>query len=143
MVDTRRDEIGVLARAFERMVGALKEMVGVAERIAAGDLAVAVTPRSERDGMGHALANMVERLSTLVGEVQQSGIQVNTSVNEIAATAKQQQATASEIAATTTEIGATSKEISATSKELVRTMNEVSAVAEQYGRRWRAAGRPA
>ncbi len=67
----------------------------------------------------------------LVGQVQQSGLQVNTSVNEIAATARQQQATATEIAATTTEIGATSKEISATSKELVKTMGEVSSVAEQ------------
>ena len=129
--ESRKDEIGVLARAFDRMVAALKEMVSVAERIAAGDLAVAVKPQSERDVMGNSLANMVERLSTLVGEVHRSGIQVNTTVNEIAATAKEQQATASEIAATTTEIGATSKEISATSKELVRTMNEVSAVAEQ------------
>jgi methyl-accepting chemotaxis protein WspA len=73
---------------------------------------------------------MSEELASLVGQVQQSGVQVNTSVNEIAATAKQQQATASEIAATTIEIGATSREISATSKELVRTMTEVSSVAE-------------
>lgn len=128
---SRKDEIGALAKAFDRMVMSLKEMVGVAERIAAGDLAVQVKPKSGRDVMGNALANMVERLSTLVGEVQKSGIQVNTSVTEIATTAKQQQATASEIAATTTEIGATSKEISATSKELVKTMNEVSVVAEQ------------
>jgi methyl-accepting chemotaxis protein len=129
--ESRKDEIGVLAKAFDRMVTSLREMVSVAERIAAGDLAVAVEPQSERDVMGNALANMVDRLSSLVGEVQKSGIQVNSSVNEIAATAKQQQATASQIAATTTEIGATSKEISATSKELVKTMNEVSAVAEQ------------
>lgn len=128
---SRKDEIGALAKAFDRMVTSLREMVNVAERIAAGDLAVQVKPQSERDVMGNALANMVNRLSTLVGEVQKSGLQVNTSVTEIAATAKQQQATASEIAATTTEIGATSKEISATSKELVRTMNEVSVVAEQ------------
>ena len=128
---SRKDEIGVLARAFARMVAALKDMAGVAERVAAGDLSVAITPRSEVDVMGHALANMVERLCALMGEVQRSGIQVNTSVNEIAATAREQQATASEIAATTIEIGATSREISATSKELVRTMTEVSAVAEQ------------
>jgi methyl-accepting chemotaxis protein WspA len=127
----RADEVGVLARAFDRMVVALNEMVGLAERIAAGDLSVTVRPRSEHDVLGKALANMVERLSSLVSEVQRSGIQVNTSVNQIAATAKQQQATATEIAATTTQIGATSKEISATSKELVRTMNEVSTVAEQ------------
>jgi methyl-accepting chemotaxis protein len=128
---SRKDEIGVLARAFDRMVAALKETVGVAERIAGGDLAVAVVPRSDHDVMGHALANMVARLSALMSEVNRSGIQVNTSVNEIAATAKQQQATASEIAATTTEIGATSKEITATSKELVRTMSEVAAVADE------------
>jgi methyl-accepting chemotaxis protein len=127
----RKDEIGVLAQAFDRMVVALKETAGVAERIAAGDLAVTITPRSERDVLGLALAKMVEKLGSLVREVQHSGIQVNTSVNEIAATAKQQQATASEIAATTTEIGATSREISATSKELVKTMAEVSSVAEQ------------
>ena len=58
---------------FDRMVSALNEMVGVAERIAAGDLAVTVTPRSDGDALGHALANMVERLSALVGEVQRSG----------------------------------------------------------------------
>jgi len=128
---SRHDEIGILAQAFDRNVQALKDMANVAERIAAGDLVVAVNPRSERDVLGHALANMVTRLSSLVGEVQRTGHDVNTSVNEIAGTARQQQTTATEIAATTTQIGATSKEISATSKELVKTMNEVSQVAEQ------------
>jgi methyl-accepting chemotaxis protein WspA len=74
---------------------------------------------------------MADALLRLIGQVQRSGIQVNTSVNEIAATAKEQQATANEIAATTTEIGATAKEINATSKELVKTVNEVTGVAEQ------------
>ena len=74
---------------------------------------------------------MMDDLTTLIGKVQESGLQVNSSVTEIAATAREHQATASEIAATTTEIGATSREISATSKELVRTMNEVSSVTEQ------------
>jgi methyl-accepting chemotaxis protein len=127
----RKDEMGVLADAFDKMVAGLKETVSIAERIAAGDLAVTVTPRSEHDVMGRALAHMIERLSALLGDVQRSGIQVNTSVNEIAATSKQQQATATEVAATTTEISATSKEISATSNALVRTMSEVSHVAEQ------------
>jgi methyl-accepting chemotaxis protein len=130
-VETRRDEIGKLSRALARMAGALKQMAGAAEQIAGGNLAVKVEPQSERDVMGKALGHMVEGLSTLVGQVQRSGIQVNSSLTQIAATAKEQQATASEIAATTTEIGATSREISATSKELVRTMQEVSGVAEQ------------
>jgi len=127
----RKDEIGVLGQAFDQMVAASKEMAGVAERIAAGDLAVVVKPRSERDVLGNALANMVERLSALVGEMQRSGGQVERSAVDIAATARQQQATASEIAATTTEISATSREISATSRELVKTMSEISGVADQ------------
>lgn len=129
--ESRKDELGVLADAFDRMIAKLKEVVGVAENIASGNLAVTVKPRSARDVMGNTFARMIENLSQLVGQVQKSGIQVNTSVTEIAATSKQQQATASEIAATTTEISATSKEISATSKELVRTMDQVSTVADQ------------
>ena len=129
--EQRRDEIGDLAQAFNQMIKASKAMANVAESIAAGNLTVKVNPQSEQDVMGNALATMVERLSALVGQVQKSGIQVNTSVTQIAATGKEQQATASEIAATTTEIGATSREISATSKELVKTMNEVTQVAEQ------------
>jgi methyl-accepting chemotaxis protein WspA len=74
---------------------------------------------------------LLSMLDRLIGQVQQSGVQVNSSATEIAATSKQQQATATEIAATTSEVGATASRISATSKELVRTMDAVSAVADQ------------
>ena len=67
----------------------------------------------------------------LIGQVQKSGVQVNSSATEIAATSKQQQATVTEIAATTAEVGATASRISATSKELARTMAELSEVADQ------------
>jgi methyl-accepting chemotaxis protein WspA len=111
----------------------LQRAVLTAQRIAGGDLAAEIEVRGQ-DETGKLLAalnNMMQSLAKIVGEVQNSGIQVNSSVTAIAATGKEQQATATEIAATTTEIGATSKEISATSRELVKTMNEVSAVAEQ------------
>ena len=127
----RTDEVGVLANAFSRMTASLQQMAKAAEEVAAGNLTVAITPQSARDVVGNALSRMVQRLGLLIGQVQQSGIQVNTSATEIAATAKQQQATANEIFSTTTEIGATSKEISATSKELVKTMQGVVRVAEQ------------
>jgi methyl-accepting chemotaxis protein WspA len=111
----------------------LQRAVQTAQQVAGGDLAAHIDVRTQ-DETGQLLAalkNMMKSLAKIVGDVQSSGIQVNSSVTAIAATGKEQQATASEIAATTTEIGATSKEISATSKELVKTMNEVSAVAEQ------------
>ena len=111
----------------------LKKLSETARLIGDGDLKVRMDFESGNEfGMlANGFNQMVESLVGLVSQVQQSGIQVSTSVHEIAATAKEQQATASEIAATTTEIGATSKEISATSKELVKTMGEVSTVVEQ------------
>lgn len=126
----RRDEVGILAHAFSRMTGSLQQMARGAEEVASGNLSIAIKPQSTKDAVGNALATMVQSLSSLIGQVQKSGIQVNASANEIAATAKQQQATANEIYSTTTEIGATSKEISATSKELVATMKSVTDTAE-------------
>ncbi len=127
----RKDEIGVLARAFDRMITSLREQVLLVQDIADGDLTGSIKPQSANDDMGNALVDMVAHLSGLVSEVHKSGIQVNTSATQISATAREQHSTATEIAATTTEIGATSKEISATSKEMVRTMTEVAAAAEQ------------
>jgi methyl-accepting chemotaxis protein len=69
-------------------------------------------------------------LSEMIGDVQRSGIQLNTSATEISATSREQQTTATEVASTTLEIGATAREISATSKELVRTMHDVTASAD-------------
>lgn len=111
----------------------LKALVGAIDAMRQGDFSrrVEVQRDDEFGALAAGFNRMVDEVTTLVGEVQKSGIQVSTSMTEMAATSRQQQATATEIAATTTEVGATSKEISATSKELLRTIHEVSAVAEQ------------
>jgi methyl-accepting chemotaxis protein WspA len=118
-----------LLRAITRPLGRL---VTVVEGMRTGDLSGRLNiDRSDEFGtLATGFNRMTDELADLVGQVQQSGIQVNTSVNEIASSSKEQQTTASEIAATTLEVGATSLEISATSNALVRTMTEVSAVAE-------------
>lgn len=111
----------------------LSRLVTVLEAMRTGDLSGRLhLDRGDEFGvLATGFNRMTDELARLVGQVQQSGLQVNASITEIAATAKQQQATASEIATTTTEIGATSREISSTSKKLVDTMNDVAAVAEQ------------
>ncbi|MCK0196422.1 methyl-accepting chemotaxis protein [Ancylobacter sp. 6x-1] len=118
---------------FRAITIPLGRLLHMAELMRAGDFRerLSVPHRDEFATLGDGVNAMSDELTALIGQIQKSGIQVNTSITEIAATSKEQQATASEIAATTTEIGATAKEISATSSELVRTMGEVSAVADQ------------
>lgn len=111
----------------------LHRLTRAVEVMAKGDFSerLALARSDEFGVLAQGYDRMGNDLSTLVGQIQTSGIQVNSSINEIAATLREQQATATEIAATTTQIGATSREISATSKELVRTMGAVASGAEQ------------
>ncbi len=111
----------------------LQRLTRAVDVMAKGDFSerLALARSDEFGVLAQGYDRMNVDLSTLVGQIQNSGIQVNSSINELAATLREQQATATEIAATTTEIGATSREISATSKELVRTMGAVATGAEQ------------
>jgi methyl-accepting chemotaxis protein WspA len=110
----------------------MSRVVDTLDVMRAGDLTQRLDIRrtDEFGTLAVGFNRMTDELTALVGQAQQSSLQVTTSVTEIAATSKEQQATASETAATTTEIGATSREIFATSRDLVRTMNEVSAVSD-------------
>jgi len=83
--------------------------------------------------ISQGLDSLASDLKDLVGQVQRSGTQVNSSATDIADTTRQQQGAAAEIAATTTQIGNTSKQISTTSQELLKTLNEVSRGAEETG----------
>ena len=118
--------VSLIQKGFARLMS-------VAEVMSAGDFRqrVEISRRDELGMLGEGINKMADDLTGLIGQVQQSGIQVNSSATEIAATSKQQQATATEIAATTSEVGATASRISATSKELARTVEEVSEVATQ------------
>ncbi len=120
----------VLLRAINIPMQKLLGLLGV---MRSGDFSQRLNlgRRDEFGAMESGFNRMTEELIALVGQAQNSAIQVATSVTEIAATARQQQATATETAATTSEIGATSHQMLATSRDLARTMSEVSIVSDQ------------
>jgi methyl-accepting chemotaxis protein WspA len=73
---------------------------------------------------------MVTYLRDLVGQIQQSGIQVTSSITELAATNKQQEVTANQHAATTSEIAASTTQIAATGAHLLSTMKKVNSLSK-------------
>jgi methyl-accepting chemotaxis protein len=98
-VDIRsRDELGLLGRSFSRMIDYLKESAGTAERIADGDLTVEVTPHSERDALGNALAKMVESLRTVLSRVSSVTTGVSSATQQMAATSDETGRAVNEIA---------------------------------------------
>ncbi len=62
------DEIGALAKAIQTMIENIREQALIAERIAAGDLAVEVKIRSENDILGKKLSEMLKTIKSLIQE---------------------------------------------------------------------------
>ncbi|GAB4525779.1 MAG: hypothetical protein Fur0018_10590 [Anaerolineales bacterium] len=56
--------------AFRRMAGYLQEMAGASSRVASGDLEIVLRPRSARDLLGNALAEMIANLKTSQQRIQ-------------------------------------------------------------------------
>jgi methyl-accepting chemotaxis protein len=63
-----RDELGETAEAFRAMIAYLEEMAEAARRIAAGDLAVDVRAKSDRDALGTAFSAMSVELRDALGD---------------------------------------------------------------------------
>jgi len=87
--------------------------------------------RSETSQLFAAVAVMIHSLENLLGAVNATGEQLQSSAGRIAATARQLEASATQQAASTVEVGATSKEISATAANLADTMGEVLGLANR------------
>jgi methyl-accepting chemotaxis protein WspA len=103
-------------------------VVGVAEKISTGDLTSRVEASGAQDEVGkleNAFRSMTQNLSSLVRQVQQSGIQITSSATQIAASGKELEATIAEQVASTNEVAATAKTIAKTSGQLVKTMDDV------------------
>jgi methyl-accepting chemotaxis protein len=84
-----QDEIGQMARAFERMIAYLNGMAGAAEQIADSDLTVEIEPISDRDELGTAFTRMVTGLRGVVRQVSTNANEVAGSSQEMAIAAEQ------------------------------------------------------
>jgi methyl-accepting chemotaxis protein len=117
-VDTsnREDEVGVLARTFERMTTSLRGMAGVAEQIAEGDLRPNVKPQSEDDVLGNAFARMIDQLRGQTRQLNEGVNVLGSAASEIVAATSQLAASASESAAAVSETTTTVEEVRQTAQ---------------------------
>jgi methyl-accepting chemotaxis protein len=63
-----RDELGEAGEAFREMVAYLEETAAAAKAIAAGDLSVEVEPKSDRDALGLAFAELADEMREALGD---------------------------------------------------------------------------
>ena len=127
----RADEIGELARTFDKMVTYLKEMAGVSESIAGGDLTLEVKPRSSHDTLGNAFARMVEGLAGLVRSVRDASSQVASASNQVAGASDDAAKVGLQASSAIDEVTSTMYEMSVNVQNMVKsTQVQASSVSE-------------
>jgi methyl-accepting chemotaxis protein len=127
----RQDEIGELARTFSKMVNYLKEMAGVSEAIAGGDLTVEVKPRSPQDTLGNAFAKMVEGLGRLVRSVRDASAQVASASGQVANASDDSAKVGLQASSAIDEVTSTMHEMSVNVQNMVKsTQVQASSVSE-------------
>ncbi|HKI26558.1 MAG TPA: methyl-accepting chemotaxis protein [Candidatus Sulfotelmatobacter sp.] len=128
---SRQDELGELARSFARMVVYLKEMAGVSESIAGGDLTVEVKPRSSHDTLGNAFARMVDGLAGLVRSVRDASSQVASASNQVAGASDDSAKIGLQASSAIDEVTSTMHEMSVNVQNMVKsTQVQASSVSE-------------
>lgn len=128
---TYKDEAGQLLAAMQRMVDSSKEMARVATSIAAGDLTVRVTPRSTRDTLGNALAEMVANLTRVISEVRSSAGSLAGASSQVSATSQSLSQGTSEQAASVEEVSAHVERMSGSIVENAESSREMEQTAEK------------
>jgi methyl-accepting chemotaxis protein len=107
------DEIGQLMQAMKEMTEYLREMAGVAEQIAEGDLSVKVRPRSAEDTLGNAFKAMVDQLSETISGVRLGVETLSSASSQISATSQTLSQGTGEQAASVEEASASLEEMTA------------------------------
>lgn len=119
-------------RAPRVLQNSLQTAIGVAERVADGDMTVTIEEdnRTEVSKLMMKLQQMTERLSVLISGAQHFGIQVTSASTQIAAAGQQLETSMREQVTTTTETTDTAQAIASTAKELATTMKDVEQLSQ-------------
>ena len=128
---TGEDEVAQLARTFNNMVQYLREMAGISEAIAGGDLSVEINPRSSRDTLGKAFREMTLGLRNLVKNVRDSAAQVASGSNQVASASDESAKISVQAASAIDEVTSTMHEMSINVQNMVKsTQMQASNVSE-------------
>ena len=130
-----KDEIGNLEAAFQRMIENIRSQAQAAERIADGDMTVAVNVRSENDLLGQKLSQMVQNNNIVLKTIANAADQVASGAKQISETSMNLSQGATEQASAVEELTASLQQISSQTEVNAHNAsraNDMSKNAKQY-----------
>jgi methyl-accepting chemotaxis protein len=124
----RRDELGDVARAFDRTVAYLREAATAADRVSDGDLTRDVVVISDSDALGIALERMIAGLRDLIGQVSVATKQVNGVARSVALSANDLSQTTGDVARSVAAVSAGTRDQGAQVSDILRSLFELADV---------------
>ncbi len=118
----------------------LQVIAGVAAAIAAGDLTVEARRLSDKDVLGIALEQMLEKLRAVVSEAATAAGNVSAGSQELSSSAEQLSQGSTEQAASTEEASASVEEMAANVKQNAENASQTEAIARQSAQDAEASG---
>lgn len=126
----RDDEFGVLTDAIQQMIAGARSQAEVTEQIAKGNLAVSITPRSDKDLLGKALRDLIEDNNRMLGGIRESAIQVTTGADQVASASQSLAQGSTEQASALQQVNASINEIAEKTKANAAQANETNALVQ-------------
>jgi methyl-accepting chemotaxis protein len=124
VVNFRKDEIGDIGRAFDPLVVYIQDMAIAAQRLAQKDLSITITPKSEKDELGNAFAEMVKNLRDIVGNITENSEDLSNSAEQLAAASLQAGEATNQISRTIHQVA------NGTQEQTVSITNTASAISQ-------------
>ncbi|KRB51714.1 chemotaxis protein [Rhizobium sp. Root708] len=134
------DEIRDLVNSMSTMTGNLRVTAGIANQIANGDLTVSPKPLSDKDTLGIALEQMVERLRGVVADALSAAENVSAGSQELSASSEQVSQGATEQAASAEEASAAMEEMASNIKQNADNAAQTEKIARQSAKDAEASG---
>jgi methyl-accepting chemotaxis protein len=125
------DEPGQVLDSLRETVRYLREMAKAADSIAAGNLAVQIQPRSNRDTFGLAFQKMVANLHEMIGDLQGSSEHLMSAAEQISASAEEISDGAASQSSATEETSSTMVEIASQIDNVTQSVQSLASNAEQ------------
>lgn len=126
-----RDEVGILAQAFQNLILYMKSLADGAQRIAANDLRVDVTPKSENDILGNSFKTMAGNLRNIVSQLNEGSNELVAAANEIASTSAEMAKGANNQTEQAVQISSAIEEMTATILQSSQNANTAREISEQ------------
>lgn len=125
-----KDEVGILAKSFRKMIATIKEQALAAERIAAGDLTVDIDIKSQNDLLGKKLSEIVEKNNEILNNIALAAEQVAAGAKQISKSSIVLSQGATEQASSIEELTASLEEISSQTKLNAENSNKANELAQ-------------